>query len=113
MAKGDGEAGARGRALTEGLDDRNQRKSTLRMIRQAVVNGWPMDGVDRKAIISRLEAIALECDDERAATGAAKTIADMASANLKALIELDRIERLEAGEATEIVQFPTLDLKAK
>jgi hypothetical protein len=93
------------------IDDHHARES-LRLIRAAIAQRWdiPREIIDSlPKIVARIAVTGTDREKLRAA----EVLARMQRDNLETIVQADRIERLEAGEATEIVQFPTLDLKAK
>jgi hypothetical protein len=94
------------------LDDPHRARGTLDLIRRAVMGGWRMSPDTAEWLPARLEQFVRE-GDPREAIRAAEVLARLRRDNIDAMVALHRIERLEAGDATEIVQFPKLDLKAK
>lgn len=100
-----------------GLDtsNRRDRNAALRMIRRAVNEGWQIpEAVYRAAPAICARMLADEMASPRDRLRAAEVLAAMVRDKVNAAIALDKMERLEGGQATDrIVVTPEIAARAR
>jgi hypothetical protein len=85
--------------------DRGHDRQTMRMLAQAVRNRWPIPQAMREAAPKIASRIAVEGATDREKLRAIEVLAAMDRDNINALAMLDKIERLDGGEATERIEL--------
>lgn len=80
-------------------------RQTLQMITQAVRSRWPIPEDIRAAAPLIARKIALNGKSDRERLRAIELLAALDRDNINALAILDKIERLEGGEATERIEL--------
>ena len=87
-------------AIVQDMNDPHRQRGTLLMLANAVQNQWPIPPAAIEAAPKVAARLLLEGND-RVKLGAIKLLLAMQKNNIEALVQLDKIERLEAGAATE------------
>lgn len=85
--------------------DRGHDRETLRMLAKAVRNRWPIPDDIRKAAPLIAKRIALTGRTDREQLRAIELLATLDRDNIAALAMLDKVERLDGGEATERIEL--------
>jgi hypothetical protein len=85
--------------------DRGHDRQTMRMLAQAVRNQWPIPQAMRDAAPKIASRIAVEGNTDREKLRAVEVLTAMHRDNINALAMLDKIERLDGGEATERIEL--------
>ena len=85
--------------------DRGHDRETMRMLRQAVRNRWPIPPTMREAAPKIASRIAVEGATDRERLRAIEVLTAMDRDNINALAMLDKVERLDGGEATERIEL--------
>jgi hypothetical protein len=85
--------------------ERGHERDTLRMLVQAVRNRWPIPDDLRQAAPMIARRIALQGATDRERLRAIELLAALDRDNIAALAALDKIERLDGGEATERIEL--------
>jgi hypothetical protein len=93
----------RGQGDTSLLTDPHHKRADLRLLRRAVLNGWPVPDSLRAKLVERLEG-QLDDPDSRVVAAAIRSGIALHDSNLKTLEVLDKLDRLDAGESTENVR---------
>lgn len=76
------------------------------MLNRAIRQGWPIGQDTRDRVVPILERLAFDGGtDDRTRLKAIECIRAMCRDNVTDAVELDRIERLESGNATERIEF--------
>lgn len=108
-------------ATIEALEDPHRARGAMREIRTALKHNriapWDIPGHAARRVPERLMEIverqaqpgASHESVDRAATSAAKTLTAMREYNLRVAVEVDRSDRLDTGEETEIVGVRTAE----
>ena len=93
----------------------HRQRSALRLLQKAVTHGWEIpEAVWRAAPGICARILASEQSTARDRLRAAEVLAAMARDKVNAAIALDKMERLEEGEATErVVISPEIAARAK
>lgn len=94
--------------FVQSLSAPRRNRRALNLLRRAVNEGWPISDEIRHDAPGMLESIARTEEDPRARIKAIEVLRAMAKDNVDAAVALDRVERLEAGEATENIAFPRM-----
>lgn len=97
-------AGAKGARPFADRDPKRDRE-TLRMLTAAVRNRWPIPEAMRSELPELAARIALNGPSDRDRLRALELLAALDRDNIAALVALDRVERLEGGEATERIDL--------
>ncbi len=87
----------KGSGLLDGMSERRG----LNLLRRAVGEGWDMPANVRNEAPAFLEGVMRSSSDDRARLKAVEILRQMAKDNVEAAVALDRVNRLEAGDATE------------
>jgi hypothetical protein len=85
--------------------DRGHDRETLRMLARAVRNRWPIPDDIRAAAPLIAKRIALTGNNDRERLRAIELLAALDRDNIAALVALDKVERLDGGEATERIEL--------
>ena len=85
--------------------DAGHERQTLQMLIRAVRNRWPIPDDIRSAAPLIAKRIALTGKTDREKLRAIELLAALDRDNINALATLDKIERLEGGEATERIEL--------
>jgi hypothetical protein len=85
--------------------DPKRDRETLRMLATAVRNRWPIPEAVRSELPELAARIALNSESDRDRLRALELLAALDRDNIAALVALDRIERLDGGEATDRVDL--------
>jgi hypothetical protein len=86
------------------VDPRHHRE-TLNLLKRAVRNRWPIPDSMREAAPRIASQIALAGKTDRERLRAIELLAALDRDNIAALATLDKVERLEGGEATERIEL--------
>lgn len=90
----------------------DQTRSTLQMIKRAVTNGWSIPDEWKQELPQLCLRIATdENKGDRERLRATEILRAMSRDNLDALQVLDKIERLDGGEATERIELAPITWK--
>lgn len=80
-------------------------RETLRLLNRAVRCGWPVTGDGMRRAVEQVEAIIDKGQSDRETIAAAKVLVSMRASNIEGLALLDKLERLDGGEATDRIEF--------
>lgn len=84
--------------------DRTRQRESLRLIQRAVHNGWHIKDEWLREVPKLAAKIMADSQDERNRLRAAQLLEDILARACDAAIALDKIERLDGGQATERVE---------
>ncbi len=87
--------------LTSPGDDHRAIGRNVRLARKAVKQRWPIPPEAKKEMVDLAIYWAKGADNGRDFARAASILTTMSRDNLDAIVQLDRMERLEAGQTTE------------
>lgn len=90
------------------LSDPHRTKSDLALLRRCIRERWGVPAERKRRLVERACEIGEQCPDEDTALSAIRTTVAMDAADMQALATLDKMERLDAGEATENVAVRTV-----
>ncbi len=79
-------------------------RASLRLIRQAIANGWDIPEVMAQQLPRQVIALLVNARNDREKLRAAEVLVAMRRDNLAALAAADKIQRLDAGGATERIE---------
>lgn len=85
------------------LEDTHERAG-LRLIRRAIHGRWDIPDVLLEQLPKHVTALLVNARNDREKLRAAEVIVSMNRDNISALVQADKIERLEAGLATDRVE---------
>lgn len=104
-------------AITEGLEDPHHARETMLFLRRALLNGWISDPFVKRLIPvvpKKLGKIILnKKSSARLVIMASKTFGGLVKNDTDVAIALDRMERLEDGDPTDIVHTPEIEARAQ
>jgi hypothetical protein len=86
------------------VDPRHARE-TMQLLKRAVRNRWPIPDQMREVAPKIAARIAVEGKTDRERLRAIELLASLDRDNIAALATLDKIERLDGGEATERIEL--------
>ena len=77
------------------------RRQTMALVRTACLERWPVTAAMKAKAVEQVCEIAAKAEGDRERLRANEIITAMDRANIEALVALDKLERLDAGENTE------------
>lgn len=90
------------------------KRSTLILLRSAIANGWELPNATMRAIPAYAASILSDTNSsQRERLRAAELLAMLQRDTIAALATLDKIERLENGDATERIELQPITLRPR
>lgn len=88
----------------EGLTEPSHERAGLRLIRRAIHGRWDIPNVLLEQLPRHVTALLVGARNDREKLRAAEVLVAMNRDNISALAQADKIERLEAGKATDRIE---------